>query len=208
MCFLLRAAGKAGGAQGGGEGRLPLGTPGPARTRAPSAPLREHSVGSLGEAGRCLGRQGTRRQNKLQGCAEDQEKQVYRQLKPSTWSPAPGQQGSPGGGIKGEPTLARPHARVYENQAGAPQPRGRGPPGADTEESSIKSMREVRDTQGGDGSNTGLRRRLSSRRKAFTGPRAGAIPLQPVPYALLQAQFNQGHVHHSSHIQLLQDKGS
>lgn len=147
MCFSLRAAGKAGGAQvGGEEGRLPLGTPRPARPPAPSAPLPEHSGGSLGEAGRCLGR------GRNQGCAEDQEKQVYRRLSPRRGPQLQASRAAPGV-IKGARTLAR-HVPGYENQAGAPppQPRGRGPPEADTEESSIRSVREIRDAQGGAGS--------------------------------------------------------
>jgi len=59
----------------------------------------------------------------------------------------------PWGWYKGLAHLGPPPAGVYKNQAGAPPPHPEGgDPGADTEESSIKSMREVREAQGGVGS--------------------------------------------------------
>ena len=139
MCISLRAAGKAGGAKSAGRA-VPPGH------RRP-APLPEHSAVAWGRRGAVCGEEGTRRQNKLQGCAEDQEKQVYRQLSPRR---GPQLQASRAalGVIKGARTLARHVPGCMRTRQEPPTPTPRAGTGADTEESSIRSVREIRDTQG------------------------------------------------------------
>ena len=146
MCFSLRAAGKAGGAKSAGRAVPPGAQASGPHSSSFCSPPRTFGS-SLGEAGGCLRRGRNRRQNKLQGCAEDQEKQVYRQLSPRR---GPQLQASRAalGVIKGARTLARHVPGCMRTRQEPPTPTPRAGTGADTEESSIRSVREIRDTQG------------------------------------------------------------
>ena len=176
MCFSLRAAGKAGGAKSAGRAVPPW-------AQASGSPPRTFGR-SLGEAGRCLRRGRNQTPEQTPRLCWRPREAGLQTAEPSTWPPAPGQPSSPRGD-KGRAHLGPACAGVHENQAGAPHPNPEGGHrGRHRGELHQKCEGNQRHTGSWVGlgkkaaGNTRPRRRVSWRRKAFTGPGVGAIPLR------------------------------